>query len=263
MNSTGPSGSSSIGFSTGSVVVPATSETIETCCRVSAFSSDDLPTLRRPNRPMCRRKPLGAVHRGLHRIAVTLLESRGAGRNPSSRAPRSGRRSSCVELLGASAGRRSSTSCADRLLAARTVAVAARGQLLGRVVADPLDQRGQRGRAVVDVAAAAALVGLDARRRTAGRRCRRRRSAGRATSAGCRPPAAGTGSVRGCRRRRPARSSGRGPSRRWPPGPTASGITGLTLPGMIDEPAWRGGRRISPKPGVRARTTAAAGRWRS
>ena len=29
---------------------------------------------------------------------------------------------------------------------------------------------------------------------------------------------------------------------------TASGITGLTLPGMIDEPAWRGGRRISPSP---------------
>jgi hypothetical protein len=31
MNSTGPMGSSSIGFSTGSVVVPATSETMETC----------------------------------------------------------------------------------------------------------------------------------------------------------------------------------------------------------------------------------------
>ena len=27
-----------------------------------------------------------------------------------------------------------------------------------------------------------------------------------------------------------------------------SGITGLTLPGMIDEPAWRAGRRISPNP---------------
>ena len=60
MNSTGPSGSSSIGFSTGSVVVPARSETIDTSCRVIAFSRDDLPTLRRPNRPMCRRKPLGA-----------------------------------------------------------------------------------------------------------------------------------------------------------------------------------------------------------
>jgi hypothetical protein len=29
---------------------------------------------------------------------------------------------------------------------------------------------------------------------------------------------------------------------------TTSGITGLTLPGMIDEPAWRGGRLISLNP---------------
>ena len=29
---------------------------------------------------------------------------------------------------------------------------------------------------------------------------------------------------------------------------TTSGITGLTLPGMIDDPAWRGGSTISPKP---------------
>ena len=29
---------------------------------------------------------------------------------------------------------------------------------------------------------------------------------------------------------------------------TASGMTGLTLPGMIEEPAWRAGRRISPRP---------------
>ena len=29
---------------------------------------------------------------------------------------------------------------------------------------------------------------------------------------------------------------------------TASGMTGLTLPGMIDEPAWRAGSRISPSP---------------
>ena len=33
---------------------------------------------------------------------------------------------------------------------------------------------------------------------------------------------------------------------------TTSGITGLTLPGMIDEPACRAGRLISPKPGARA-----------
>ena len=61
MNSTGPMGSISMGFSTGSVVVPATGETIETCCLVSAFRSDDLPALRRPNRPMWRRKDLGVV----------------------------------------------------------------------------------------------------------------------------------------------------------------------------------------------------------
>ena len=60
MNSTGPSGSSSIGFSTGSVVVPATGETIETCWRVIAFSRLDLPTLRRPKKAMCRRRLLGA-----------------------------------------------------------------------------------------------------------------------------------------------------------------------------------------------------------
>ncbi len=59
MNSTGPMGSISIGFSTGSVVVPAICETIETCCLVSALSNDDLPALRRPNRPMWRRKDFG------------------------------------------------------------------------------------------------------------------------------------------------------------------------------------------------------------
>ena len=29
---------------------------------------------------------------------------------------------------------------------------------------------------------------------------------------------------------------------------TTSGITGLTLPGMMEDPAWRGGRLISPNP---------------
>jgi len=52
----GPSGSNSIGFSTGSVVVPATGETIETCWRVMAFSRLDLPTLRRPKKAMCSRR---------------------------------------------------------------------------------------------------------------------------------------------------------------------------------------------------------------
>ena len=73
MNSTGPIGSSSIGFSTGSVVVPAISETIETSCRVIAFSSDDLPALRRPNRPMCRRRPLGVLFTGISRSESASL----------------------------------------------------------------------------------------------------------------------------------------------------------------------------------------------
>ena len=60
-NSTGPSGSNSIGFSTGSVVVPATADTIDTCWRVIAFRSEDFPTLRRPNRPMWSRKAFGAA----------------------------------------------------------------------------------------------------------------------------------------------------------------------------------------------------------
>ena len=60
MKSTGPSGSSSIGFSTGSVVVPAKSLTMLTSWRVIALSRLDLPTLRRPKMPMCSRMPLGA-----------------------------------------------------------------------------------------------------------------------------------------------------------------------------------------------------------
>ncbi len=60
MKRTGPSGSSSIGFSTGSVVVPAKSLTIETSWRVIALSRLDLPTLRRPKMPMWRRIPRGA-----------------------------------------------------------------------------------------------------------------------------------------------------------------------------------------------------------
>ena len=63
MKSTGPSGSNSIGFSTGSVVVPAKSLTMLTSWRVIAFSRLDLPTLRRPKMPMCRRMPFGASMR--------------------------------------------------------------------------------------------------------------------------------------------------------------------------------------------------------
>ncbi len=61
MKSTGPRGSSSMGFSTGSVVVPATvGDDGDLLAGSAAFSSDDLPALRRPKRPMCRRKLFGA-----------------------------------------------------------------------------------------------------------------------------------------------------------------------------------------------------------
>ena len=52
---TGPRGRSSIVFLTGSVVVPATSETIDRSCEVKRFTRLDLPALRRPKKAMCVR----------------------------------------------------------------------------------------------------------------------------------------------------------------------------------------------------------------
>ena len=52
MKTTGPIGASSHAFSTGSVVVPATSETIEIFWLVSALMRELLPALRLPKRPM-------------------------------------------------------------------------------------------------------------------------------------------------------------------------------------------------------------------
>jgi hypothetical protein len=48
---------------TGSVVVPATSETIATFCPVSALIRLDLPELRRPNIVMCILSPEGVWFR--------------------------------------------------------------------------------------------------------------------------------------------------------------------------------------------------------
>ena len=56
---TGPSGSSSIALRTGSVVVPATSETTASCWSVTAFTRLDLPALRTPKNAICTRSPLG------------------------------------------------------------------------------------------------------------------------------------------------------------------------------------------------------------
>ncbi len=59
MNRTGPTGRSSMGFSTGSVVVPALAETMETSCLVRALRIEDLPAFRLPKMPMCSLIPLG------------------------------------------------------------------------------------------------------------------------------------------------------------------------------------------------------------
>ena len=56
---TGPSGKSSIALRTGSVVVPATSETTASCWPVTAFTRLDLPALRTPKNAICTRSPLG------------------------------------------------------------------------------------------------------------------------------------------------------------------------------------------------------------
>ena len=56
---TGPRGSSSIAFLTGSVVVPSTSDTTESSCPVTAFTRLDLPAFLRPKKPICMRSLLG------------------------------------------------------------------------------------------------------------------------------------------------------------------------------------------------------------
>ena len=61
MISTGPKGSSSIAFCTGSVVVPLTSETTESAWPVTALTTLDLPALRRPKKPIWSRSPEGVA----------------------------------------------------------------------------------------------------------------------------------------------------------------------------------------------------------
>ncbi len=55
INTTAPSPPISIFFETGSVVVPATSETIATSCPARAFMSELFPLFRLPNIPICGR----------------------------------------------------------------------------------------------------------------------------------------------------------------------------------------------------------------
>ena len=59
MITTGPRGSSSIAFLTGSVVVPSTSDTTESSCPVIALTRLDLPAFLRPKNPICTRSLLG------------------------------------------------------------------------------------------------------------------------------------------------------------------------------------------------------------
>ena len=54
---TGPRGRISIALETGSVVVPSSSETIESCWPVIAFTRLDLPAFLRPKKLMCVLSP--------------------------------------------------------------------------------------------------------------------------------------------------------------------------------------------------------------
>lgn len=58
-NTTGPMGSSSIVFSTTSVVVPGIGEVMATSCPAIMFNTLDFPTFVRPNIPIWSRKPFG------------------------------------------------------------------------------------------------------------------------------------------------------------------------------------------------------------
>ena len=61
MSTTGPKGSSSMAFVTGSVVVPLMSDTMARLWEVRALMRLDLPALRRPKMPMCVRSAEGVL----------------------------------------------------------------------------------------------------------------------------------------------------------------------------------------------------------
>ena len=76
MMTTGPSGSSSIAFDTGSVVVPFMSETIARDCPVMALITLDLPALRRPKIPIWMRLAAGVLFKliSLSPFKVSIIE---------------------------------------------------------------------------------------------------------------------------------------------------------------------------------------------
>ena len=59
MRMQGPSPGISTALATGSVVVPGTSETMDTCCPAIALTRDDLPALRQPAKTMCNLSDCG------------------------------------------------------------------------------------------------------------------------------------------------------------------------------------------------------------
>ena len=122
------------------------------------------------------------------------------------------------------------------------------GDLGGALVADAAGEGGGE------------LPGSTRRARGRGRR-RPRGRRGSASPVRGRRRRAASPSRRGSRRAADWRARGRagaatrcrgtpppGPRPGSPPVPTASGMTGLTLPGMIEEPGWTAGRRSSPRP---------------
>ena len=140
--------------------------------------------------------------------------------HPQSRALGFGR-GQLVELARPVSRPRSIDQLADVLSRPGAARRASRGELLGRVVADRVDQRGQRPRWLLcDVRAAAIRVGLDARHAVPGEDVAGARPAGRARSSRLSATSGRNwlqfevAAADGLQR-----SSGRGPSRRWRPGP--------------------------------------------
>src|ERR1019366_8216881 len=116
----------------------------------------------------------------------------------------------------------------------------ARQVVAGRM-SDAFDQGGQRGRSFVHVGMTLFHVGLNARHAAVSRsRLPSNASATRGRKGLSSSEPDDTASVM-------AWSLAMTCIAAWV---TASGTTGFTLPGMMDEPAWRGGRRISPRPAL-------------
>ena len=165
------------------------------------LSSDDLPTLRRPKMPICRRKLLGVP------LNVVLWDLCGVPQPHDAF-----RGNEPVEFRAADQAAFEHDLADAFSVLARGVGDFGRG-----LVPDPLRERGEDGGRAFDIAAAARLAPFNPASRAAGRSSRSS-AAGPGRRATRRRPAAGTGSAPGCRASTPARSPGRWPS---PPSPPA------------------------------------------